>query len=451
MKRFIYTLLCLLSLLFLSASPDRVRMITIGLDYANSPSEDMLLYGTMNDAYEMSAALQNIMEAKEVEFESVMMIQEGKGDYYIEITVSAGENLSSLLDEVEEILLRLNPDSDDLMEYRLDDETYLIRDRTADASVLDALYEELALLDPGDGYVDFDFFDIKDTPLYPSADNIINEILLSSDLDYDDLLIVYYSGHGGSENAFTPTSMDWILKRYIADGTITEKQRDAVLDLPVIIIDSVMDTLFGLGVDEDTILSVGEAMEKSSDYYKTGVLATAYTWDNYYSDCSSLEMYMLYVSLSFLKCDCVLIIDACYSGYAADNLSEYLDESEYDHAVNIEVMSASTKDETSEEYSIELEDGEYEEHGAFTLKVLSKLGWIHSGEMTTTIKVPFYTIESDGSVVCEESEKEVNGYTSVIPERQTASDFFLSVTSDWNEEEQHPVNGESTYLLYFIP
>lgn len=451
MKRLIYTVICLLTLLSLTATPDRVRMISIGLDYANSPSEEMLLYGTLNDAYQMTAAVQNVMEAKGVEFESILMIQEGKGDYYVEITVTAEKNLRALVDEVEEILISLNPDSTDAMEYELDEKTYLIRDRVADAEILDALYDELAAVECGDGSVDFDFFDIKDTPLYPSADNILNEILLSSDLDYDDLLIVYYSGHGGSENAFTRLSMEELLKPYVDDGRITEKQRDTVLGLDVIITDCVMDALIRLDVDEDTILDIAEKMDSSSDTYKTGVLATAYTYDNYYADCTSLEMYMLYVALSFLKCDSVLILDSCFSGFASDNLSDYLEDSDYDHAVNIEVMSASTKEETSEEYGVELDNGDYEDHGAFTLAVLSKLGWKLSTEESTTITVPFYTIDDDGSVVDIGIEKEVNGYTAFIPERQTASEFFQSVMADWDEEGQHPQAGESSYLLYFIP
>lgn len=451
MKRLIYTVLCFLTLLTLAATPDKVRLISIGLDYANSPSEDMLLYGTVNDASAMSAALGNIMQAKGVEFESIMMLQEGKGDYFVEITVSAKDDLRALVDDVEEILVSLNPDSEDATEYELDDETYLIRDRIADAGTLDALYDEIASFDAGDGSVDFDFFDIKDTPLYPSADNILTQILLSSDLDYDDLLVVYYSGHGGSEDAFTRFSMGELLKPYVEDGRITAEQRDAVLKLDVIITDCVMDTLIRLDVDEETILDIAEKMDNSTDTYKTGVLATAYTYDNYYADCTSLEMYMLYVTLSFLKCDSVLILDSCYSGFAADNLIEYLDASEYDHAVNIEVMSASTKEETSEEYGVELDNGDYDDHGAFTLAVLSKLGWELSAEKTTTITVPFYTIDSDGSVVDIGIDREVNGYTAFIPSRQTASEFFASVIADWDAEAQHPVAGESEYLLYFIP
>lgn len=451
MKRLIYTVLCFLTLLSLMATPDKVRLISIGLDYANSPSEEMLLYGTLNDAYQMTAALGNVMEAKGVEFESVLMIQEGKGDYYVEITVSSKNNLRALVDEVEDILLSLNPDSEDAVEYELDDETYLIRDRLSDAEILDALYDALAEVDAGEGSVEFDFFDIKDTPLYPSADNILNEILLSSDLDYDDLLVVYYSGHGGSENAFTRLSMEKILKPYLEDGRITSEEMEAVLKLDVIITDCVMDTLIRLDVDEDTILDIAEKMDSSEDTYKTGVLATAYTYDNYYADSSSLEMYMLYVALSFLKCDSVLILDSCFSGFASDNLSDYLEDSEYDHAVNIEVMSASTKEETSEEYGVELDSGDYEDHGAFTLAVLTKLGWKLSAEETTTITVPFYTIDDDGSVVDITVEKKVNGYTAFIPERQTASEFFQSVMADWDEEGQHPTAGESSYLLYFIP
>ena len=69
MKKFLFSLVCLLfSVVVISASPDRVRMISIGLDYANSPAADeMMLYGTVGDAYQMAAAVKNVMEAKGVE------------------------------------------------------------------------------------------------------------------------------------------------------------------------------------------------------------------------------------------------------------------------------------------------------------------------------------------------------------------------------------------------
>lgn len=444
MKKLLSVILCVFLSVSLFCAPDRVRMISIGLDYTNTSEEEMILSGTINDALEMTAAVQNVMEAKGVEFESILMLQEGEGDYYIEITVPEED----LLVPVEEILLNLNTDSSDGMEYELEGGGWLIRDRVKDAETLDAIYEAVTALDSD---ILFDFFDIKDTPTYPSADNIINQILLSSDLDYDDLLVVYYSGHGGSENAFTSSDMSKLLIPFVKRGKLNNDEVNAVLDLDTIIEGTVMDRLASFDVDEDTILDIVDAMEKSEDYYKTGVLATAYTYDSYYTDSSSLEMYMLYTALSFLKCDSVLIMDACFSGYAADNLSDYLDESDYDHAINIEVMSASSMDETSEEYAIDNEDGDWEYHGAFTLEVLYHLGWEHSTLRKTEIEVPFYTIDEDGDVVDIGTEREVGGYTSFIPERQTASEFFASVIEDWDCSYQHPQDGESTYLLYFIP
>lgn len=454
MKKFLFFLVCLLfSVVVISASPDRVRMISIGLDYANSPAADeMMLYGTVGDAYQMAAAVKNVMEAKGVEFENIMMVQEGSGDYYTEITVWSPSDVMSLVSDVEDLLIRLNPDSTDGTEYELDDNTYLIRDRFSDIGALSDMFDALSELDTGDGDIAYNFFDIKDTPTYPSADNILNQILLCSDLDADDLLIVYYSGHGGSENGFTMLDAENILLPFVEDGSITESQKDAVLDLDVITYSTVVDRLASLDLDTDTIYEIGEAFDGSEEYYKTGVLATAYTFDNYYSDCSSLEMYMVFAALSYLKCDSVLILDACYSGFAADNLSDYIDEADYGHAVNVAVMSASSMDEESEEYAVENEDGDYESHGAFTLQVLSHLGWELSSTKTTALEVPFYTLASDGSVTDIRIEKEVNGYTAFIPERQTASEFFSSVMEDWDDSDgQHPQSGESNYILYFIP
>ncbi len=451
MKRIFLLVICALASALLAASPDRVRMISIGLDYANSSDSSMGLYGTLNDATEMTAAVQNVMEAKGVEFENILMIQEGREDFYIEITVTGEEGLSSLVTEVEEILIALNTDSVYAMEYPLDDNTVLIRDRV-DIDTLQPLYEAVSGIETGeDESISFDFFDIKDTPTYPSAENVINEILLSQDLDYDDLLIVYYSGHGGSEKAFTSHDMETILTPFVEDGTLTEEQMREVLDLSTITESTVMDRLTSLGVDDESVVSISDEIEKSEEYYMTGVLATAYTYENYWSDSTSLEMYMVYAALSFLKCDCVLILDSCYSGYAAADLFSYIDEAGYGHAVNIEVMTASSDDEYSEEYAVELEDGSLEMHGAFTYSVLTKLGWKLSSTETTAITVPFYTIADDGSVVDISTEMEVSGYTSFIPGRQTATEFFSSVMEDWSASSQHPQNGESTYLLYFIP
>lgn len=116
------------------------------------------------------------------------------------------------------------------MEYELDDNTYLIRDRFSDIGALSNLFDALSELDTGDGDVTCSFFGIKDTPTYPSADNILNQILLCPDLDYDDLLIVYYSGHVGSENSFTMLDAESILLPFVKDGSITESQKEAVLD-----------------------------------------------------------------------------------------------------------------------------------------------------------------------------------------------------------------------------
>ncbi len=41
-----------------------------------------------------------------------------------------------------------------------------------------------------------------------------------------------------------------------------------------------VDRLASLDVDTDTIYDIGEAFDGSEDYYETGVLATAYTFDN---------------------------------------------------------------------------------------------------------------------------------------------------------------------------
>lgn len=452
MKRLLTVVLCILFALSLFASPDKVRMISIGIDYSNSPSsEDMALNGTINDATEMTAAIQNIMEAKGVEFESVLMLQEGSGDYYVEVEVLDKSKDLKLLKAVEEVFLTLNSDSMDTTEYLGDDGYHLVCDRM-DEETLGEVYDKLEALDNGKGNIDFHYFDIKDMPTYPSGDNVLNQIMLSTDLDYDDLLIVYYSGHGGSEKAFTNYDMENLLLPYVRNGGLSREEMNEVLDMLTLTENTVIDRLAYLGVEEETIYNILDDMEKSEEYYKTGTLATAYTLENYFTDCSTLEMYMVFTALSYLKCDCVLIIDSCFSGYAADNLSDYLDEDDYDHAVNIEVMSAATDDETSEEVAFETEDGEWECHGAFTYEVLRNLGWEHNTEEKTVIYAGTYEFNDDFSSVIDATyEREVSGYTRFIPERQTATDFFNKVLENWDMDEQHPQDGESTYLLYFIP
>lgn len=78
------------------------------------------------------------------------------------------------------------------------------------------------------------------------------------------------------------------------------------------------------------------------------------------------------------------------------------------------------------EYAADL-DGEREIIGAFTYEILPKLAWRLSTTETTEITVLFCTMTSDGSVVDITAEKDVHGYTSFSPDRQTATELFASV------------------------
>lgn len=451
-KRFFSLILVLLLAINLFSNPGKVRMISIGIDYKNSDDESLALDGTLNDAYEMAAAFGSIMEAKGVDFEPVVMVQEGYADYICETVIASAKNSEKLLKSVRKAYSKTNKFSYDYAEYEREDGTIVVRDAIRDADKVDKLIERVESIKTKDGdRVDIRFFDIKETDLYPSSDNILNEVMRASDLEADDLLIIYFSGHGGEFNAFTYDDMDALLSSFVEEGKLTEDDKSAVLENEsCYITDRVLEQLCRLDVDSDVIMEVFDAMEASEDAYATGILSTAIGPDDIFASSGSLEMLELYVYLSLLKCDSVLILDACHSGYASIGLGEFIDQSEYDHAVNIEVLSSSASEEESSEVTIVTEDGEEENHGAFTAEILSHLGWAHSYINTTELIVPFYTAADDIIEVYDQIAL-VPGYLKRGPDRQTASDLYESVIADWADEEQSPIADNSAYLLYLIP
>lgn len=454
MHKRLLSLFILIVLAFnLSASPDKVRMISIGVDYKNSDDEELILDGTLNDAYEMVAAFSTIMKDKGVEFEPVIMVQEGSADYIAETVIDSEKNSLKLLKSVRKAYSKSNKFSDNYFEYVRDDGSIVVRDSLSDIDKVYDLIDRVEDIKTKDGdFVDIIYFDIKDTYLYPTSENIINEVIRASDLDYDDLLIIYFSGHGGEVNAFAYDDIDNLLTSFVMAGKITEEDKAAVLDNESCYIsDTVLEQLCRMDdVDEDVLLEIYDAMEASDDVYPTGVLSTAKSADDVFVSSGTLEMMELYLYLSYLKCDCVLILDACHSGYASIGIGDYIDESDYDHAVNIEVLSSSSTEEYSSETTIETDEGEYEQHGAFTAEILSHLGWVHSSKITTELVVPYFTAVDDVIDVYDQTAL-VSGYLKTLPKRQTASEFYESVIADWKDVEQSPEADDSNYLLYLIP
>ncbi len=452
-KRFYFIFILLLLSFNLSSAPGKVRMISIGIDYKNSDDESLSLDGTLNDAYEMASAFGSIMEAKGVEFEPVVMVQEGDADYIIETVIKADKNYEKLLKSVRKAYSKVSKNSYGYYEFERDDGSIVVRDSIRDMDKVDKLIDKVEAIKTKDGEtVDIRYFDIKDTYLYPTSENILNEVLRAEDLASDDLLIIYFSGHGGEFNAFTYDDMDKLLTSFIEEGKLTEFDKSIVLENEsCYITDRVLEELCRLDVDSDTIMEVYDRMEASEDSYATGILSTAISADDIFASSGSLEMLELYVYLSFLKCDSVLILDACHSGYASLGLSEFIDESDYDHAVNIAVISSSASEEESSEVTIETEDGYEENHGAFTAEILSHLGWVHSSVKTTELIVPFFTAAEDNGIEAYDQIAIVPGYLKTVPERQTASEFYEAVISDWSDNAQSPDADDSAYLLYLIP
>lgn len=210
---------------------------------------------------------------------------------------------------------------------------------------------------------------------YPSADAVLQKIS-DTFVDPNDLLVFYYSGHG--------------------------------------------DTLGG-----------GEA-----------ALVTGKTAGNHYTE---LRMDDLFKALEAKGCQCLCIIDACYSGAAAidslpddmfgDALSGLLQKTDLRSTA---VLAASSAYETSVVSSVQTLEGAQQKHGAFTIPVLEKLGWVHSES-------------APSAVTAGSGTRKVYGYLGSVPDAMTAEELFLAATESWSYLTQTPCSNSTETQVMAVP
>lgn len=87
----------------------------------------------------------------------------------------------------------------------------------------------------------------------------------------------------------------------------------------------------------------------------------------------------------------------------------------------------------------------------FTIKLLEEFNWKHSDARCSYLNVPFYSIDTDGSLSDGSEVKTVCGYISYLPQRATVSEIFNRIMSTWQGIEQTPQKNESGYEICLIP
>ena len=220
--------------------------------------------------------------------------------------------------------------------------------------------------------------------LYPSTDNILR-MLQTIDPTPDDLVVFFYSGHG--------------------DVHLSE-ETGAILS---------------------NFLAAAPDMEEGD--------RSLYT---------ELDTDVLFSALEALPCPAVAIIDACYSGGAADNYTSPSFTDSFRTIVEgmdlrgTAVIAASLPDQLSYVSSTTTEEGEIERHSYLTLSVLEELGWRHSSTEDRLVEV-------DGKI------KRVYGYLRTQPEAMTAEDLFNAIDRSWRVANQTPCYGGSPAGIYIIP
>lgn len=465
-KYICFVFICILCALFASCSIEgyfkkddaKARLIVIGMDYHNSLAAPEL-DGTIDDAYEMAAAFKNVMSEKNVELDIHYLIQEGY-DILVEARCSSLFNLQALIDYARNIFEGLNPactglsgsyDSETGFTFR----AYVDSIATAD-DIKNAL--ETAYPASSDDVISVRYSSITELSTYPSYKSIMEAIRKSSDLRANDLLVLYYTGHGETYKVISSSVLEEGLNRLYDDGLIARWQKDSLLNIPVKSDIPLQLEMSKLGFSAEATAAVAalisEEMLKSTE--SNGALITAKcNEDPIYG---ILEMKSLYKEMLKLDCKCVLIIDACYSGFASEQGFSKLDIGDafasFLHSPslpNVEALSASSPTETSKVTVAKTEEGTYQHHSAFTIAILKKLGWKHSTARCVYLRVPEYGLSDDGKIEEYSLIRNVYGYTSSIPSRMTASGLFDSVMTNWTGNQQTPQRNENGYEIVLIP
>ena len=220
---------------------------------------------------------------------------------------------------------------------------------------------------------------------YPNADNVMNKIK-SLELDEDDLFVFFYAGHG-----------------YYSGNE--------------------MYLLLG-----DTSISC-----------------------NY---CSYITSSNLLSTIKELPCRSVIILDSCFSGVADPGNSPSSETLLYslnsmlkerintESEIKLSVICASKWNEESlEGYYVKTNDGPIEEHGQFSGRLLSVLGWKHSSKKTTTV--------NQGT----ENEIVASGYISSFKGSLSLDEIYSKILDGWTypNMKQHPVLYYTNESINLIP
>ena len=216
--------------------------------------------------------------------------------------------------------------------------------------------------------------------------------------------------------------------------------------------DNVIKTIKNLELDKDDLFVfyfAGHGFSSESELYLL-------TGDTQYSNnvCTSITSSRLLSTIKSLSCRSVIILDSCFSGAAdPDNTlsSESLSFSinnifkekfNTESETKLSILCASKWNEESfEDYFVRTSEGTTEEHGQFTGRLLSVLGWNHSSSKTTIVNK-----DTDNEVVAE-------GESAGIKWSLSLDDIYLKILDGWTfpSMEQHPVLYYTNESINLIP
>ena len=469
MKRITYILFTLLCMLIIAVSCDvshfggyfytdgaKARMVTIGMDYQNSVAAPTL-YGTVDDAYEMSAAIKRIMEGKNIEIEMEYLIQEGY-DILVEVRCSYPINNKTTAEKISALISSVTPAPSSVSTYYASDETCIVRAFLDSSTTAETLKTSIKAAYPY--YVSIQYVSVRNTASYPSKANIVKVIENAKSLNETDLLIMYYTGHGETYNVIPNNDLITILAPYVSDGTLSTLQYNYIMNLEIKDETEISNALYSFStalsdiIRSEILIACKSYLAKHTNPKGALITAPYYSWEYY----DLFDMERVFSLLSELKCKVVFIIDACYSGFASSlsfsgvtmgkAFSTFMQPVDYP---NVVVMSASSPSETSKVSAVKTEEGDIQRHSMFTIKLLEEFNWKHSNKKLSYLNVPFYAINPDGTLSDGSEIKAVEGYVSHLPQRATVSQIFNSIMATWQGIKQTPQKNESGYEICLIP
>lgn len=434
----------------------RAKLVVIGLDYANSPGAPNLT-GTINDAREIAASFRSVFDAKDIPLDIVWLVQEGY-DVQMEVDVTS---ISAFEETLGQVQRKLEDYSPTFMEtYILSPYDARIVVKVPSVDVARSLMNYFSEKYPGSpALVTSRYMSLRDMPDYPSKENI-EKTLSEMSVTKDDLLIVYYTGHGEIYNVAPKAQLYELLKKHSENGTFGEDLiQEVMTTVDMYTEENVCSVLADAGVGGSGYNAFRSDLNKLilQSQLTDGALITAPTEKDYYY--GIFRMKRFYDILSQMDCSVVTITDACYSGFMAqdsyfgnsvgDALRSFMSVPDWP---NVASLSASTSAETSKVTVARNEEGTFQRHSMFTIEVLRQLGWAHTDLKHTYMTVPFYSFDDAGKAVSEERVIEVPGYQKTIPGRISASDFFDAIMNEWiNSGSQTPQNNTTVKEIYLVP